>query len=104
MATAALPPASVNPAAPSVSLPVETLAAPLPPGDLPKYPLTDVDQLLDTIMAIKSMPTLVLICLVADDQEWQTYLRWLIVYPSQQYDLPRRLANAFWMVWPLCWT
>jgi len=26
---------------------------------------------------------------ISDDQEWQTYLSHLIVYPSQQYDLPK---------------
>jgi len=54
--------------------------------DLPCTPITNVDQLLDTVYGdlVHANPGFHLSGDVADDHEWQTYLRWLIVYPSQQ--------------------
>jgi len=53
------------------------MAAPLPPGDLPSTPITDADQLLDTVYGdhIHANPGSHLSGDISNDPEWQTYLQ-----------------------------
>ena len=57
----------------------------------PSTPLTDADRLLDLVLGdhVHANPSTHLSGDISNDLEWQTFLSHLIVYPSQQYDLPK---------------
>jgi len=90
LTTAALPLTSTDPAAPPAPPPPpEPTAAPLRPGDLPNTPYRHQFALgygLWRPCPCQSRHPPVRD--ISNDPKWQTYLQWLIVYPSQQYDLP----------------
>jgi len=77
LATAALPSVPLDPAASMVPPPPASVAALLPPGDLPGTPLTDADWLLDTVYGdhVHANPGLHLSGGISNDLEWQTNLQ-----------------------------